>query len=435
MSSHPNFTDHLQISDEEANLGFQKYERGYLSTPRNTRFEYDKSSAVVDDDEEEEEDRSLLSPKHAKSFGTLKRGITTLARKAKTITLASSGNFIIKQKIPYQILDDATFKNGEEFETLRYTTCTTDPDRFVEKNYSLRVSNLKRNIEIFVVVTMYNEDENAFNRTLFALAQNIQYLCEKNKYGWDENSWQKVAICIVGDGRSKIHENELQSMVIPPGSTATVGWQQYIVRFMLDLAKFSYPVVLICLFVISFGNRPQAFAGVYEAVMFGFGIIGAAMFGMLVHRLYILLQYSIISPPLDPLMTMLDGLNNEIVLSQLQELGKDPKLQDSAQFLVSNILFNITGVIRPMGILNVKYQQIQAYTYLIALASSFGVYLSPTISAHASFIYQYVSWGTKGDTKVEALPQVQSVTNTDGSVTANINVVSDRNEISALYTF
>ncbi|KAJ3221347.1 Chitin synthase, class 2 [Clydaea vesicula] len=211
MSSHPNFTDHLQNSDEEANLGFQKYERGYLSTPRNTRFEYDKSSA---DDEEEEEDRSLLSPKHEKSFGTLKRGITTLARKAKTITLASSGNFIIKQKIPYQILDDAIFKNGEEFETLRYTACTTDPDRFVEKNYSLRVSNLKRNIEIFVVVTMYNEDENAFNRTLFALAQNIQYLCEKNKYGWDENSWQKVAICIVGDGRSKIHENVLKVLSV-----------------------------------------------------------------------------------------------------------------------------------------------------------------------------------------------------------------------------
>ncbi|KAJ3384021.1 Chitin synthase, class 2, partial [Lobulomyces angularis] len=198
MSSHPNFTDHLQNSDEEANLGFQKYERGYLSTPRNTRFEYDKSSAVVDDDEEEEEDQSLLSPKHEKSFGTLKRGITTLARKAKTITLASN----------------ATFKNGEEFETLRYTACTTDPDRFVEKNYSLRVSNLKRNIEIFVVVTMYNEDENAFNRTLFALAQNIQYLCEKNKYGWDENSWQKVAICIVGDGRSKIHENVLKVLSV-----------------------------------------------------------------------------------------------------------------------------------------------------------------------------------------------------------------------------
>ncbi|KAJ3375577.1 Chitin synthase, class 2, partial [Lobulomyces angularis] len=225
-------------------------------------------------------------------------------------------------------------------------------------------------------------------------------------------------------------------MVIPPGSTATVDWQQYIVRFMLDLAKFSYPVVLICLFVISFGNRPQAFAGVYKAVMFGFGIIGAAMFGMLVHRLYILLQYSIISPPLDPLMTMLDGLNNEIVLSQLQELGKDPKLQDSAQFLVTN-------------------------TYLIALASSFGVfYLASFLQRDFYHMFtcllQYllmlpsyinvltiyalsnlhdVSWGTKGDTKVEALPQVQSVTNTDGSVTANINVVSDRNEISALYTF
>lgn len=145
---------------------------------------------------------------------TLTRSKTTVARKTKTVKLPSNGNFSIKQRVPFQCTENVLFPKGDEFETMRYTACTADPDLFVQENYTLRASNLEREIEIAIVVTMYNEDEEGFNRTMFAIAQNIKYLAEKARYGWDSEAWKKVVVVIVADGRSKIHPNVLKVLQV-----------------------------------------------------------------------------------------------------------------------------------------------------------------------------------------------------------------------------
>ncbi|RKO83674.1 chitin synthase N-terminal-domain-containing protein, partial [Blyttiomyces helicus] len=109
-----------------------------------------------------------------------KRTPTTLQRRVKTVKLSPSGNFVIKQRVPQEVLAGGNYDRGEEFESMRYTAATCDPDNYIEEGYNLRCVNYLRHIEIFVVVTMYNEDHEGFNRTMFGLAQNIKYLCEKN---------------------------------------------------------------------------------------------------------------------------------------------------------------------------------------------------------------------------------------------------------------
>lgn len=49
---------------------------------------------------------------------------------------------------------------------------------------------------------------------MFGLSQCIKHLCEKNKYGWDENGWKKVGIVLVSDGRSKVNPNVLKVLEV-----------------------------------------------------------------------------------------------------------------------------------------------------------------------------------------------------------------------------
>jgi chitin synthase len=76
--------------------------------------------------------------------------------------------------------------------------------------YRLRQSTSKRTTELFIVVTMYNEDEKLFLKTWKSLCKNIDTIC-KNKT-WGEDGWKKIVVCIVSDGRTKIHEKTLATL-------------------------------------------------------------------------------------------------------------------------------------------------------------------------------------------------------------------------------
>jgi chitin synthase len=57
---------------------------------------------------------------------------------------------------------------------------------------------------------MYNENERLFLRTWNSLFRNIQFLCQKqNSSTWGTDGWKKIVICIVADGREKIHPKTL----------------------------------------------------------------------------------------------------------------------------------------------------------------------------------------------------------------------------------
>ncbi|EGW33813.1 uncharacterized protein SPAPADRAFT_59174 [Spathaspora passalidarum NRRL Y-27907] len=54
---------------------------------------------------------------------------------------------------------------------------------------------------------MYNEDDVLLGRTLKGVFKNIKYLESKSRSSvWGKDSWKKIVVCIVSDGRTKINE-------------------------------------------------------------------------------------------------------------------------------------------------------------------------------------------------------------------------------------
>lgn len=73
--------------------------------------------------------------------------------------------------------------------------------------------NPPRATEIFIVITMYNEDANLFCRTLYGVMKNIAHLCgRKNSRVWGPNGWKKIVVCIVADGRKVVNPRVLDCL-------------------------------------------------------------------------------------------------------------------------------------------------------------------------------------------------------------------------------
>ena len=77
------------------------------------------------------------------------------------------GNLVLDMPVPSHIVPKS-MDNSEEFTKLRYTAATCDPDDFMRNKYSLRPYLMGRRTELFIVMTMYNEDEVLFCRTMNA---------------------------------------------------------------------------------------------------------------------------------------------------------------------------------------------------------------------------------------------------------------------------
>lgn len=121
-----------------------------------------------------------------------------------------NGNLILDNAVPSKLLQFLPFTGEDEFQYMRYSAITCDPDFFVESGFNLRANELQRSTELVVCITMYNESEGAFSRTMHAVMKNVAYLCKRKKSRvWGEDAWKKVVIVIVADGRDKVHEGVL----------------------------------------------------------------------------------------------------------------------------------------------------------------------------------------------------------------------------------
>jgi hypothetical protein len=147
------------------------------------------------------------------NMNTMNMPIPPIFRHKTTTTVElSHGRFVVDIPVPEKVVSAGRFTSGREFTHMRYTAVTGDPDEFVESGYTLRQQELGRPTELFVVVTMYNEDEVLFNRTWKSVMRNISYLCSKKGKGWDSDGWKKVVVCIVADGRGKINRRTLNAI-------------------------------------------------------------------------------------------------------------------------------------------------------------------------------------------------------------------------------
>ncbi|KAI1875799.1 uncharacterized protein JN550_002085 [Neoarthrinium moseri] len=143
-----------------------------------------------------------------------RRGVRAPQVSRKAVQLIN-GELVLECKIPTILYSFLPRRDEVEFTHMRYTAVTCDPDDFVEKGYKLRqnIGKTTRETELFICVTMYNENEIDFTRTMHAVMKNISHFCGRNKSRtWGEKGWQKIVVCIVSDGRMKIHPRTLDAL-------------------------------------------------------------------------------------------------------------------------------------------------------------------------------------------------------------------------------
>lgn len=177
-----------------------------------------RSSYNSDDSYADEMDRDADEKANLDLYGPApegrqeRRGARTAQRTKKAVKLIN-GELILECKIPTILYSFLPRRDDVEFTHMRYTAVTCDPDHFVEKGYKLRQQIANRETELFICVTMYNEDEINFTRTMHAVMKNIAHFCSRSKSRtWGENGWQKIVVCIVSDGRTKIHPRTLDAL-------------------------------------------------------------------------------------------------------------------------------------------------------------------------------------------------------------------------------
>ncbi|KAI8902971.1 chitin synthase-domain-containing protein [Globomyces pollinis-pini] len=120
-----------------------------------------------------------------------------------------AGNFVMSVPISKYILQDAEFKDGEEFTHVTYTAVTGEPEEFPSR-YQLRARRYGREVKVALVVTMYNEDDDLFTKSMMAVQRNIAFLCSKQcPFSWGKDGWKNFVVVIVSDGRTKIDERVL----------------------------------------------------------------------------------------------------------------------------------------------------------------------------------------------------------------------------------
>ncbi|GAA6062856.1 hypothetical protein JCM10212_006109 [Sporobolomyces blumeae] len=178
------------------------------ATPRRRRVR--EGSDEID---EEEEDLQSPALSFKGGFGApptsahLRRNMTN--RRVKL----TEGNLVIECQIPTRLAGFLPRKGEDEFMQTRYTAVTCGPDEFHARNYTLRPSLYNRQTELFIVVTMYNENEELFCRTLHGIMKNIAHLCKRKKsQTWGPDGWKKVVVCVVADGRRAIHPRVLDCL-------------------------------------------------------------------------------------------------------------------------------------------------------------------------------------------------------------------------------
>lgn len=150
-------------------------------------------------------------------FGPAPQGrVVRRHRTKKRVALTTSGHLVLDLPIPTKLetfLPPALEASREETRSTRYTAVTCDPNEYLEAQFSLRQVDAGRETELLVVITMYNEDEVLFLRTLYGVMRNISHLeGRKNSRTWGKGAWQKVVVCIVADGRKHISPSVLDCL-------------------------------------------------------------------------------------------------------------------------------------------------------------------------------------------------------------------------------
>ena len=121
------------------------------------------------------------------------------------------GNLVLDCPVPPRLLNQVAHAEPperDEYTHMRYTGCTCDPADFYNERYTLRqrLFAKPRHTELFIVITMYNEEEELFARTMMGVIKNIEYMNSRtSSKTWGQDAWKKIVVCVVSDGRANIN--------------------------------------------------------------------------------------------------------------------------------------------------------------------------------------------------------------------------------------
>lgn len=121
------------------------------------------------------------------------------------------GNLILDCPVPPRLLNQvehAPPPGRDEYTHMRYSAVTGDPSEFHSRRFRLRQQLFAkpRHTELFICVTMYNEEDELFARTMMGIIKNIEYMNSRNSSKtWGKEAWKKIVVCVVSDGRAKIN--------------------------------------------------------------------------------------------------------------------------------------------------------------------------------------------------------------------------------------
>ncbi|KAJ5389443.1 Chitin synthase A [Penicillium cataractarum] len=173
--------------------------------------------AKVDLEEDDDDESSMIDPNL--HYGPApdkqgRRGVRDTQMAKKEVQLIN-GELILECKIPTILHSFLPRRDEREFTHMRYTAVTSDPDEFTSRGYKLRqqIGSTTRETELFICVTMYNEDEIGFTRTMHGIMRNISHFCSRTKSRtWGKDGWKKIVVCIISDGRKKVHPRTLNAL-------------------------------------------------------------------------------------------------------------------------------------------------------------------------------------------------------------------------------
>ncbi len=163
----------------------------------------------------------LTSKEEYEHYGPAPLGAQERRRGARQAQMAKkevkliNGELILECKIPTILYSFLPRRDDTEFTHMRYTAVTCDPDDFVSRGYKLRqnIGSTTRETELFICITMYNESEVHFTKTMHGVMRNIAHFCSRARSRtWGKDGWQKIVVCIISDGRQKVHPRTLDAL-------------------------------------------------------------------------------------------------------------------------------------------------------------------------------------------------------------------------------
>ncbi|KUI62912.1 Chitin synthase 3 [Cytospora mali] len=206
LGGHP-FETHTPFQDYAVNP--EAHHDGYYNQPYEPQtqpgyepgFDYDDQRPMLQHQDSSVSEAYKENPQPQQGGG-IKRWKTVKE------VLLYRGNLVLDCPVPPRLLNQVPHGERDEFTHMRYTAATCDPNDFYDENFTLRqkLFSKPRHTELFIVVTMYNEDEILFARTMIGVFKNVEYMCKRTESKtWGKDAWKKIVVCIVSDGRGKIN--------------------------------------------------------------------------------------------------------------------------------------------------------------------------------------------------------------------------------------